>query len=239
MTTDITYGVVLYTDGGCGPTNPGNVGGGYHGYLFNNTVPKTGAGLDTHILTADGYRSKPSTDQSITPISYIDGVVCLEWGSNNIAELIALTYGIEAVLALCAEYTITKAIFQCDSKYTVDGVNQWSKTWIKNNWRKIDGTEVANQDYWKKLLANVSTLRMSGVEVEFKHVYGHDDGKDDSFGNNIADYLATVGKTRVLNNFDPSKIVGAKPTNAVVISAGSGYWKLEFDKSPFISQRTL
>ena len=69
-------GAVFYTDGGCGPTNPGFMGYGIHGYIYKFDKPKKGAGLVSHVLTSVGYVSKSNlntdNNEQVTPISYID-----------------------------------------------------------------------------------------------------------------------------------------------------------------------
>ena len=46
-------GAVVYSDGGARP-NPGRMGWGAHGYIFETRKPTKGHGLDKHILTAKG-----------------------------------------------------------------------------------------------------------------------------------------------------------------------------------------
>src|SRR6185312_15684185 len=55
---DVDNGIVLYTDGGCRPTNPGPGGYGIHGYMYSTAAPKKGPGLSGMMLTVHGYAVK-------------------------------------------------------------------------------------------------------------------------------------------------------------------------------------
>ncbi len=66
--------------------------------------------------------------------------------TNNRMELTAV---IQALLALKRECEI---VLYTDSKYVMDGVNQWLPNWKKNNWRTTNKkSEVKNIDLWQEL----------------------------------------------------------------------------------------
>ena len=57
INTDTTVpqmGIILYTDGGVRPRNPGPGGWGLHGYTYQNTEPKKGTGNPEIVLTNAG-----------------------------------------------------------------------------------------------------------------------------------------------------------------------------------------
>lgn len=73
-----------------------------------------------------------------------------------------------------------------DSQYSINCVETWSKSWIKNGWKSSKGTPVENADLVKKLLA----LRKSRPgKIEFSYVPGH----RGVYGNEMADQLAVQG----------------------------------------------
>lgn len=231
-TCEEKQGLVFYTDGGCGPTNPGFIGFGIHGYMYTFAKPKKGAGLDTHILTNNGYVSKFNATkkevEQVTPIHYFDIVGGrLEYGTNNVAELMAMSMAFQKAL----EYNICRATFITDSEYVLKGITEWSKSWIKNNWvRQQDGNPVPNADIWKPLLNNFNILKDRGVEVHFTWVRGHGDGTDNSFGNLLSDRYATVGK---------ALSTSGKSKNIVTVKVADGYWKSEVEKNPLLCHRSM
>jgi len=70
-----------------------------------------------------------------------------------------------------------------DSMYTINCVTNWSKRWVKNNWKTQNGKDVENQDLIKTLLGLMKNR--SGI-TNYKHVRGH----SGHYGNDKADLLA-------------------------------------------------
>lgn len=52
------HGIVLYSDGGVRPTNPGYAGSGIHGYIYDTSVAVKGIGLGSSVATSQGYFPK-------------------------------------------------------------------------------------------------------------------------------------------------------------------------------------
>lgn len=97
--------------------------------------------------------------------------------TNNQAEL---TGAIESLKAL--KTTHIPVIINCDSAYVIMGMTQWTKTWIKKNWRKSDGKIVENKELWQELVE----LANKQENLTWMKVKGHSDNE----GNNRADELA-------------------------------------------------
>lgn len=246
------HGLVVWTDGGARPTNPGPAGWGIHGYLFNAVKPKKGSGNADHLLTTHGYVLKSNADKinqgeysdkhwagvlegqtkplEVTPVHYVDGYGSFtQHESNNVAELVASTRALE----YARDYDLKMVQLYTDSKYVQEGITQWISGWERNNWIKRDGTEVANSQHWKNLRQAQQQLEQRGVKVTVSWVKGH----NDHLGNETADLMATVGAVTskdMLENPD-----AAHPLHQITTSVPEGYWKYEVKKHPFISHRRM
>lgn len=241
MTEQSTYdidtkeadGLVCYTDGGSRP-NGSFMGWGFHGYVYKDEKPKKGTGIPTHYPTGIGYELKTEKDTEtkpeVKPLYYVDGYGCqTEHGSNNLAELLAANLATTKAL----DFNVKKVLLKTDSEYIRKGVEDWSHSWIRNNWIKQDGTPVPHQNKWLSLLKNIESLRNKDVSFKIEWVKGHTD-KDPSrpevLGNTIADRLATVGVMGSING---------ETREHVTIKPAEGYWKSNIDKSPFFNHRSL
>ncbi len=83
--------------------------------------------------------------------------------TNNRMELTAV---IEALKALKTRCTIT---LYTDSRYVMDGINEWMPNWKKNNWKTSNKkSPVKNIDLWQQLDELVSRH-----EIIWRWVKGH------------------------------------------------------------------
>jgi len=71
-----------------------------------------------------------------------------------------------------------------DSTYVKNGLEKWSKAWVRNGWRTKDGKEVKNRDLWEPLVAAV----VERPDLEFRWVKGH----SGDLMNDLADRLAVA-----------------------------------------------
>lgn len=187
-------GIVLYTDGGCNPNPNGPCGWGMHAYTYAVSSKSDKPAKKIDLPTNEGYRNGnglPKGVLQVTPITHYDG-----WGpvfggnggdcetSNNIAELNAAIRGLQLAQTVGAKEI--KLIV--DSEYVLKGANQWSKTWVKNNWIKSDGKPVGNAEDWKKLLAVIAEIQPTS-SINWEWTKGH----ADNIGNNRADRNAGRG----------------------------------------------
>lgn len=102
--------------------------------------------------------------------------------TNNRMELLAVIRGLEALKEYC-DITIYS-----DSKYVVNGINEWLDGWIARNWKTAGKKPVKNRDLWEQLVS----LR-TGHSITLKWVKGHN---GDPL-NEEADLLATSAKGTV------------------------------------------
>jgi len=86
--------------------------------------------------------------------------------TNNRMELLAAIHALEALTRPC---TVT---LTTDSRYVMQGIEEWVPRWIKNGWRTADKKPVKNQDLWERLAAAVArhTVRFEWVRGHAGHV---------------------------------------------------------------------
>ncbi|KAI1263611.1 ribonuclease H-like domain-containing protein [Xylariaceae sp. FL1019] len=103
--------------------------------------------------------------------------------TNQRAELSAALAGIEASVPFivnggqgdCSECfepcRVRHLVIKSDSAYLVNGITQYIAKWQENGWKTATGTDVKNQELWRKLYILVSTLNIyKGVAIDFWHV---------------------------------------------------------------------
>ena len=98
--------------------------------------------------------------------------------TNNRMEL---TAAIEALNALKDDQSV---LLHTDSKYVMDGINEWMPNWKKRGWKTSARKPVKNQDLWQRLDEAVQRHSIKWVWVK---------GHDGNPGNETADELANLG----------------------------------------------
>ena len=98
--------------------------------------------------------------------------------TNNRMEL---TAAIEGLNALKSQQNV---VLHTDSKYVMDGVNQWMPNWKRRGWRTAAKKPVKNQDLWMALDEAVQRHAIHWVWVK---------GHSGNPGNEMADALANRG----------------------------------------------
>ncbi len=104
--------------------------------------------------------------------------------TNNRMEL---TAAIEALNALRSRSTVT---LYTDSKYVMDGINEWMPNWKKRDWRTAARKPVKNKDLWQALDEAVERH-----DIDWRWVKGHNGNP----GNEMADELANRGIDELLS----------------------------------------
>ena len=82
--------------------------------------------------------------------------------TNNRMELMAAIGALEALTRPCTVLLTT------DSRYVMQGIEQWLPKWRANGWRTADRKPVKNQDLWERLSAASGHHR-----VRWQWVKGH------------------------------------------------------------------
>jgi ribonuclease HI len=98
--------------------------------------------------------------------------------TNNRMEL---TAAIEALNALKGHSSV---ILYTDSKYVMDGINEWMPNWKQRGWKTSAKKPVKNKDLWQAL-----DEAAGRHEIDWRWVKGHDGNP----GNEMADELANRG----------------------------------------------
>ena len=95
--------------------------------------------------------------------------------TNNQMELLGVIEALKSLKEPC------EVNIYSDSKYVVQGCNEWMSAWIKNSWRTSTNKPVKNIDFWKQLQELIQFH-----ETKFHWVKGH----ADNAYNNRCDELA-------------------------------------------------
>jgi ribonuclease HI len=95
--------------------------------------------------------------------------------TNNRMELIAVIQGLKSLNHSCAVELNT------DSKYVLEGINDWIVNWKKNGWKTAAKKPVKNVDLWQQLDQEVTRH-----DINWHWVKGHSGVP----GNEAADQLA-------------------------------------------------
>ena len=82
--------------------------------------------------------------------------------TNNRMELMAAIGALEALTRPC------KVALTTDSRYVMQGIEEWVPKWRANGWRTADKKPVKNQDLWERLSAATQLH-----EVRWHWVKGH------------------------------------------------------------------
>lgn len=245
-------GIVIYSDGSAKP-NPGYGGSGIHGYIYSlRNLAKTTM-PDKQIVTQEGYKDKHGfVDQEnniCTPIVYFDVVVSYSGNvTNNFTELNAVLYSLDILHIFQNHYhsliqfqdfksplkdeeilnlSLKKIVILTDSEYVQKGINEWSSTWVSNNWVTRTGEPVKNSNVWKSLLDRIRVIKDNDIDFKIKHVDGH----NGVLGNEIADLLAIIGTNRSVEGFVEDK--------QITFTDANKYWKKETDKHDFLDHSKL
>jgi len=92
--------------------------------------------------------------------------------TNNRMELTAVMKGLQFFINNCKWGE--PLLITLDSKYVLDGMQTWSKNWIKRGWKKKDGKPVLNDDLWKQIVNLQNEIETTcKSRVQFAHIKGH------------------------------------------------------------------
>ena len=105
--------------------------------------------------------------------------------TNNRMELTAAIEGLSALKRAC------EVDLKTDSKYVMQGINDWLANWKSNGWKTAAKKPVKNVDLWQLL-----DEQAKKHQIKWHWVKGHSGVR----GNEMADQLANLAIDRAMNN---------------------------------------
>ena len=103
-----------------------------------------------HLYSDGSSLGNPGPGGWGTILKYKENIKELSGGrpntTNNIMELTGVVEGLKSLKEPCDVEVIS------DSKYVVQGINEWLANWEKNNWRTASKSPVENLELWKEYL---------------------------------------------------------------------------------------
>jgi len=133
--------IAVYSDGGC----RGNPGPGAYAFVIQEHNGE---------VLAEGVEYEAHT-------------------TNNKMELSGPLKGLHELLEVLPakgkDPLLTKIKIMTDSKYVVDGMKSWVKSWKARGWKKADNKAPENMELWQAL----DSVREKFMQVEWMWVKGH------------------------------------------------------------------
>ena len=154
--------LIVFTDGSC----------------INNGKPNCKAGYGIHFPNKEfkhvSKALKSSDESGKCP-------------SNNRAELTAIL----TTLKILKNIKNTEINIYSDSKYCINSLTVWYKSWIANKWKGSNNKPVLNSDIIKDILLLSYLIMQNGNNIIFHYVQAHTKKDDfESKCNDIVDKLA-------------------------------------------------
>jgi ribonuclease HI len=157
------------------------VASGIHIFCDGACEPNPGAGGWGYVVYKDGRE-------------IADGSDGLTETTNNVMELSGMLKAIEWVKhSFMKDDAVT---IWCDSKYVVDGCNDWRHKWKSRGWRrggpngKPESNVIMNLDLWKAI--DEQLIKCPGIIISW--VKGH----NATLGNDRADELSLLGRKQAM-----------------------------------------
>ena len=106
--------------------------------------------------------------------------------TNNRMELTA------AIEALTALKKPSKVILTTDSRYVIQGINEWMPNWVARGWKTASKQPVKNQDLWQALHEQVGRH-----DIEWQWVKGHDGHRENERVDELARLAAEARQSQI------------------------------------------
>lgn len=117
-----------------------------------------------HLYSDGSSLGNPGPGGWGTILKYGTNVRELSGGSpnttNNIMELTGVVEGLKALKFPCEVQVVS------DSKYVVQGINEWLLNWEKNNWKTAGKSPVKNLELWKEYLEVSKKHKVNAIWVK-------------------------------------------------------------------------
>lgn len=149
--------IALYSDGGC----RGNPGPGAWAYVAQNHSGE--------VLIQGANFDMQTTNNKMELLGVINGL-------ENLNEKLP---GLGRDPRLSSIKVIT------DSKYVVEGMKSWVKSWKSRGWKKADGKAPENLELWQRLDAQVTNF----LGIDWQWVKGHGGHPQNEYCDRLANEL--------------------------------------------------
>lgn len=104
---------------------------------------------------------------------------CVKAATSSRMELYAVIKGLEYIDAHFKSHRLIR--LYSDSKYTVDGINDWLEKWNTKGWITSEGESVLNQDLWFNILELKKLVKVMAI-----HVHGHSGHPENEYVDRLA-----------------------------------------------------
>ena len=101
--------------------------------------------------------------------------------TSNRMEMMAVIEAIKKGIEMQAD----RIRIYSDSRYVVDGFNDWMHSWRRRQWRKSSGETVLNQDIWIDLYKLRTNILIARKKIIIEWVKGHADNEFNTLADEI------------------------------------------------------
>jgi ribonuclease HI len=126
-----------------------------------------------HLFSDGSSLGNPGPGGWGTILRYKNAIKELSGGApnttNNIMELTGVVEGLKALKEPCNIEIVS------DSKYVVQGINEWLVNWEKNNWKTASKSPVKNLELWQEYLKVSRQHQINAIWV--KGHAGHEENE--------------------------------------------------------------
>lgn len=159
--------------------------------MKNNYIIVYGDGACSGNPGVGGYAAYITTDD--TKIVVIGGD---PYTTNNQMELQS---AVHALTYLRDKRIFGKIVLNFDSKYVLDGMEQWVDNWSNNNWKTSNRKPVKNEEQWKKLKILRDDMIQNGCTFEYIHVKGHSGNELNEYVDSLAVGACQITREKSIN----------------------------------------
>lgn len=155
----------------------------------------------------DGCRKGDNSGGCAAIILHEDGCVSLrgdydlQMQSANRAELLSMILGLEHLLFV---NTGNDVLIVSDSKYAVDGFNEWMDRWAAKNWQRTSQHPAKNGSHWRRLHELKHTYNARATWVK-----GHEETTYNILCDRIAEFCCVFRQKINLNFKSASELFEA------------------------------
>lgn len=144
-----------------------------------------------------GYSVFFTEDQDSIYYDFNTTKLIIKEPTNNKAELSAIKYVFTTICENINHFENKNIIICTDSMYSINCIQKWATSWIKNDWKNSKGEPVKNKSIIQTILESKKYIedQNKNIKLDFKHVFSHTQEPNDKsslehylwYGNNTVD----------------------------------------------------